>query len=148
MRALPNMLTAGRMPRRRSVATDEFCHNAEHPPRFLTVGRVHRLWVDQLGNLVCLDHAEVNSGRRFVVSVSRLSRAARSAQLARRADRRDRRRARHAAPIGRGRQAGLQRLRVRRQGQDLSRRLVSGIQGELARRCPTTWPRRSSRCTS
>ena len=35
----------------------EFCHNAEYPPRFLPVGRVHRLRVDQLGNLVRLNHA-------------------------------------------------------------------------------------------
>ncbi len=55
MRALPNMLTAGRMPRRRSVASGELCHNAQHPPRFLPVGRVHRLRIDQLRNLVRSD---------------------------------------------------------------------------------------------
>ena len=40
MRALPNMVTAGRMPRRRSVASGELCHNPQHPPRFLPVGGV------------------------------------------------------------------------------------------------------------
>src|ERR1700682_167127 len=35
----------------------EFCHNAEHPPRLLSVRRVHRLRVDHLRNLARLNHA-------------------------------------------------------------------------------------------
>ena len=68
MRALPNMLTAGRMPRRRSVASGELCHNPQHPPGLLPVGRVERLRVDQLRNLAGLRHACLRSfswmGRR------------------------------------------------------------------------------------
>ena len=34
----------------------EFCHNAEHPPRFLAVGRIRRLGIDQLRDLARLNH--------------------------------------------------------------------------------------------
>ena len=108
----------------------KLCHNAQNTPRFLSVGREIRLRIDQLGNLARLIHAYAVPRRRLVVSVPGVSRLAGSAHLARRAHGRDSRCHFHVAPIGRGRQAGPVRGRIRRTRQDVSRRLVSAIQGQ------------------
>src|SRR5487761_2785677 len=68
-------------------------------------------------------------GGWIVVPVPRVSRAAGLAQCARRTYGCDLWRAQHATTARRGLQAGLARLRVRRQGPDFPRRLVRRIQG-------------------
>ena len=40
----------------------ELCHNPQHPPRFLTVGRVECLRIDEFRNLVGLTHAYARAG--------------------------------------------------------------------------------------
>ncbi len=82
------------------------------------------------GILPVCGHAYARSGGWIVVPVSRVPCAARPSHVDGRADRRAARRRFDVAPDSRRRQARLLRRRVRRAGQDVSRRLVSAIQGE------------------
>jgi hypothetical protein len=40
----------------------ELCHNPHHPPRFLTIGRVECLRIDEFRNLVGVTHAYARAG--------------------------------------------------------------------------------------
>ena len=68
--------------------------------------------------------------RRLELPLSRLPRAARPARPGRRSDRRDPRRRLDDEAAARAVSGGARRLRLRRQGQDLSRRLVPRVQGD------------------
>ena len=130
MRALPNIETAGRMPRSRSVATvnSDIIPSTRHAScpleEYSACGSIGS------GIFSVKSHAYARAGRRVVVSLSRVPRAARSSHVEGRADRRAARRAGDVAPNGGGHQAGVLRRRVRRAGQDVPRRLVSRVQGE------------------
>ena len=110
----------------------ELCHNRQHPPRFLAIGRVECVRIDQFRNLrglrmptlVLVDGSSYLYRAFHALPDLRTSKGEPTGAL--RGVRFD------VAPNGRGRQAGLLRGRVRRAGQDVSRRLVSAVQGEPA----------------
>ena len=134
MRALPNMLTAGRMPRSRSAAiwNSAIIPSTRHAScplvEYSACGSISSgiLWVcDRMATLVLVDGSSYLYRAFHALPDLRTSKGEPTGRAARRAV--------DVAPYGRRRQAGLLRRRVRRAGQDVSRRLVSRVQGESRR---------------
>ena len=149
MRALPNMRHGGTHAAQAFGRGGELCHNPQHPPGLLPVGRVHRLRIDQLRNLAGLTAMPtlvLVDGSSYLYRAFHALPDLRTST--RRADRRAARCAVDVAPDGRGRAS-----RTTSPSSSTRRARPSATTGipstrRTARRCPTTSCARSSRCTS
>src|SRR6185369_4117181 len=129
------MVTAGRIAARRSVAST----NSDIMPKIrqdsradADCNRASDSTPITSFSLSVTSYASLVVGGRFVLPLSCFPRPARPAQQGRRTDGGHLWRPEHATPAGKRLQGGLQGRRLRRQGQDLPRRLVSGIQSPPA----------------